>query len=80
MYSYIRLSRIIINTRYINRIDIDTSSYSIHLMNTHNGWLSGCSLLFFGYSSSHKIINVYSEEKDDYKIITDYIQEVSQKK
>jgi hypothetical protein len=49
-------------------------------MNTHNGWLSGCSLLFFGYSSSHKIINVYSEEKDDYKIITDYIQEVSQKK
>jgi hypothetical protein len=78
--SFLRLSSVIVNTRYINRINVNPSGYSIHLMNTHSGDIVGSALFFWGSSSSDKVIDIDSvEQKEDYDIITNWVQEVSQK-
>jgi hypothetical protein len=49
-------------------------------MNTHSGDIVGSALFFWGSSSSDKVIDIDSvEQKEDYDIITNWVQEVSQK-
>lgn len=78
--SFLRLSSVIINTRYINRINVNPSGFSIHLMDTYSGDIAGSGVFFWGSSSSDKVINIDSvKQNEDYEIITNWLQEVSQK-
>ncbi len=78
--SFLRLSSVIINTRYINRINVNPSGYSIHLMDTYSGDIMGSGVFFWGSCSSDKVIYINSvEQKEDYEIIKDWVQELSQK-
>jgi hypothetical protein len=76
MKSFIKLSSIVINTRYINRIHINPSSYSIHLMDNYHGDIIGSGIFFWGSASSDKVISICSnEQEEDYNTIKDWIKD-----
>jgi hypothetical protein len=70
MTKFIRLSNIVINTAYINRINITPTKYTINLMSNHKGDMFGSAMFFWGsLSPSEDItINIDTTPKDYDKI------------
>lgn len=78
MSNFIKLSNVVINTRYITKIIIKPSIYSINLIqNDCSGIIVGSSLLFWGHLPPVvREIEISSiDTPDDYKIITNWLTE-----
>jgi hypothetical protein len=74
MTQFLKLSSVIINTRYINRIHIEPFTYSIHLIDNYTGSIFGSAFFISGDVSSEKVIKIKAEQEKDYKIVTDWLK------
>ena len=70
--SFIKLTNVVINTRYITKIYHNNNCYSIY---TNENSISGFFIFYFGtISSNQNIIHILSEkDPENYKIIDDWI-------
>jgi hypothetical protein len=84
MTIFLRLSKTIINTRYIQNIDIYPTQYTITLATNHNfsGWTVG----WLGFVSSKNQDTLYffknsedQEDKDDYILVDKWIKSLDSK-
>jgi predicted nucleic acid-binding protein len=74
MRQFIKLSNLIINTKYIQQINILKSEYHINLTNDLHGFI----LVGSGtVTSNPRKIIIYEEDMDDYKIIKDWIKQIT---
>ena len=73
MSTFLRLSSIIINTKYIQKIIIKSDKYYIELMSNN---ISG-GMLYFS-STGSKITLCANKHPIDYKILQDWIENIKQ--
>ena len=74
MTKFIRLSNVVINTAYINRINIRPKTYTINMMNNHSGDMFGSAIFFWGSLSTPYDITIDADtESKDYDKITTWL-------
>lgn len=70
--SFLRLSQVVLNTRYISSIEFNKNLYQINMHSNYTGFI------FFGFSFFNEektIINVYKDKnEEDYNKITKWIE------
>lgn len=79
MSNFIRLSNTLINTRYITKIKMKSNAYEIKLLSNHTGNIFGSGFFFWGdiYPSSDIITITADEHAIDYKIISDWLNNIN---
>lgn len=81
MSKFLKLTSIAINTRYITKVSFCKvkSTYSIHMKDCITGDVSGNGLFFYGEISNNKVINVLECDKDDYEVVKNWFNNLSNK-
>jgi hypothetical protein len=79
MSRFIKLTNMILNTRYIHKILIEPNKYNIHIVTTDiNGfhWTIGACGLGNISTNSYNIQVCETSQPIDYKIVTDWISKI----
>jgi hypothetical protein len=71
--SFLKLSKILVNTRLISHVDISPSKYSINFIQNTQGSIYGSAFFIAGGCHSPDPLEILEKDEQDFKVVSDWI-------